>query len=170
MIVVLSDTHSKRPPELATPVRTAIDSADCLIHAGDFTSNAVVDTFAPMTERFVAIAGNRDSSRVTDRLPKTATISYEGVRIAVTHHVAGGDVARSLFGREQEVSVLITGHTHRPSVATARSVRLLNPGSHRRPRGGPPTFLTLDVTANHGQLHTTDGTRLEEFPVRPPDR
>ena len=143
MIVVLADTHSTQPPKLTETLHASIATGDCLIHAGDFTTPAVVDAMEDLTESFVAVAGNADNDAVSRRLPETTQVTHSGVRIAVTHRVEGGTVARRLFGRAHDASVVVTGHTHRPTVAQADGLRLLNPGSHRRPRGGPPTFLTV---------------------------
>lgn len=167
MIVILSDTHRTHPPDLTPALHEALAAADCLLHAGDFTTVAVVDAIATEVDAFVGVTGNADTAAVSDRLQTTAKLTHDGLQIAMTHHVDGGEVGRRLFGQAHDASVVVTGHTHQPTVATANSVRLLNPGSHTQPRGGPPTFMTLEVATNHGRVLTTDGRCLEEFPIQP---
>jgi len=136
MLVVCSDTHGTDDARLTGRTREAVDAADLVIHAGDFTTATVLDAFRERTERLVAVHGNADTAAVRDRLPSATTTTYAGVRIAVTHTERGGATALSLFGRQRGAALVVSGHTHRPTVDTpANGPTLLNPGSHADPRG-----------------------------------
>jgi putative phosphoesterase len=144
MLVVCSDTHGTDDARLTGRTREAVDTADLVIHAGDFTTPAVLDDFRNRTARLVAVHGNADTAAVRERLPSAATTAYGGVRIAVTHTERGGATALSLFGRGRGAALVVSGHTHRPTVdAPQGGPTLLNPGSHADPRGNRPGHAEL---------------------------
>ncbi|MFB6255956.1 MAG: metallophosphoesterase [Haloplanus sp.] len=144
MLVVCSDTHGTDGARLAGHTRKAVDAADLVIHAGDFTTTAVLDAFRDRADRLVAVHGNADGAGVRDRLPAAATTAYAGVRIAITHTERGGATALSLFGRQRGAALVVSGHTHRPTVdVPGTGAVLLNPGSHADPRGYRPAHAEL---------------------------
>ena len=181
MLVVCSDTHGTGDARLTGHTREAVDTADLVVHAGDFTTTAVLDAFRDRAARLVAVHGNADGAGVRDRLPSAATTTYAGVRIAVTHTERGGPTALSLFGRQRGAALVVSGHTHRPSVTTPEGgPTLLNPGSHADPRGNRPGHAELwaatsddapDAVAGAvasglvGVLRTPDGDVIDRIRV-----
>ncbi|GAB3320668.1 metallophosphoesterase [Haloplanus rallus] len=145
MLVVCSDTHGADDPHLTGRTREAVDAADLVIHAGDFTTPAVLDAFRAAADRLVAVHGNADVEAVSARLPAAASTTYAGVPVAVTHTERGGATGLSLFGRERGAALVVSGHTHRPTVVDADDggPTLLNPGSHADPRGNRPGHAEL---------------------------
>jgi len=175
MLTVCADTHGSDSAELTGRTREAVEAADLVLHAGDFTTDAVLDEFRDRAERLVAVHGNTDTAAVQERLPSAATTTYAGVQIAMTHTEPGGTTALSLFGRQRGASLVVSGHTHRPTVDTpANGPTLLNPGSHAEPRGhraahaelwAPghddiPADLRADDAALVGTLRSPEGERL----------
>lgn len=185
MLVVCSDTHGIDDTRLQGRTRAAVTAADLVIHAGDFTTPAVLDAFREAATRLVAVHGNADDSAVRARLPAAATTTYAGTRIAVTHTERGGATALSLFGRERGAALVVSGHTHRPAVVDAEGGPiLLNPGSHADPRGNRPGHAELwaagdeDVppaapqdakTGLVGVIRTPGGDVIERVHVPTPD-
>lgn len=144
MLVVCSDTHGTDDARLTGRTREAVDAADLVIHAGDFTTPAVLDEFRDRAERLVAVHGNADTAAVRERLPPAATTTYADVPVAVTHTERGGATALSLFGRQRGAALVVSGHTHRPTVDTPETgPTLLNPGSYADPRGNRPAHAEL---------------------------
>jgi len=168
-VVVLSDTHRDAGTGLDGRAADAVADADRVLHAGDFTSEAVLDDFRALDARLHAVYGNRDTAAVVDRLPDARTVSLGAVTVAMTHRERGGEAALSLFGRERGADLVVSGHTHRPSVGGAAPV-LLNPGSHDDPRGGPRSHAELSVAdgAVTGTIRTVDGEVLEEVRASAP--
>jgi putative phosphoesterase len=166
VLVVCSDTHGTDDPRLSGRTREAVEAAEVVIHAGDFTTPTVLENFRAATNRLYAVHGNADAPSVGDRLPEARVVEYEGVSFAVTHRRRGGETALSLFGRERGADVVVSGHTHRPSVRPGTPL-LLNPGSHADPRGNRPGHAELVPTAEglDGRIRTPDGTTIEEFSV-----
>ena len=173
-IVVVSDTHRTDRPGLTGALRDAVRTADLVIHAGDFTTESVVDGFQTVSRGFLAVHGNTDTAGVTDRLPEARSLDVAGVRIAVTHTQRGGETGLSYFGAERGADLVISGHTHRSHVRDTGERILLNPGSHADPRGGEATYAVLETVdqadrdepgALTGEIRTVDGSVREVFGV-----
>lgn len=169
MLTICSDTHSHDGHALTGRTLEAVREADRVIHAGDFTSTSALDAFQKEAKRLDAVHGNADSMTVRDRLPTARTVEYEGIRFAVTHRRNGGPTALSLFGRQREADVVVSGHSHQPSVVDADGLTLLNPGSHADPRGNRPGHAELETADGglDGRLCQPDGTVFEEFRIEP---
>jgi putative phosphoesterase len=169
MLVVCSDTHSRDGHALTDAVLDAVREADAVVHAGDFTSPSTLEAFQAEADLLYAVHGNADSAAVRNRLPTARTVEYEGVRFAVTHRQDGGPMALTLFGRQNAADLVVSGHTHAPSVTETEDLTLLNPGSHAQPRGNRPGYAELEAVENglEGRLRTPAGTVFEEFSIRP---
>lgn len=160
MLVVCSDTHCRDDPSLSDQLAADIAAADAVCHAGDFTTEAVLNQFQTAADRLYAVHGNADTAAVRDRLPEARTLTYKGTTIALTHRQAGGATGLALFGRSRDASLVISGHTHAPSVTAADGVTLLNPGSHAEPRGNRAGYavVTPSESGLTVELREPDGT------------
>jgi len=140
---VLSDTHGHLYPEVVQ----ALAQVDHIVHAGDVGSEhvlAVLRKLAPVT----AVRGNCDLGHWAESLPLTAELELGGVRILVGHK------ADRLRGRAETAAldpgtgftVVISGHSHVPSVEREERLLLLNPGSAGPGRfGRPRTVARLSI-------------------------
>jgi putative phosphoesterase len=137
MIVVLSDTHSVDGHALAGRAEAAVADADAVLHAGDLTTASALDAFHDAADRLHAVHGNADRPGVRDRLPTARTVDVAGLTVALTHRRDGGELGLSMFGRERGADLVVSGHTHAPTVTETEDAVLLNPGSHADPRGNP---------------------------------
>lgn len=167
VLVVLSDTHATSDTELTGAAATAVDDADLVLHAGDFMTEAVLDSFRDVADEFRGVHGNNDDPGVTQRLPETTTFEYRGVQIAATHRSRSGTTGLTMLGRQQNVDLVVFGHSHRPTVEETDELTLLNPGSHAQPRGARQSFAVLEPTESglEGRLVTVTGERFAEFGV-----
>lgn len=165
MLTVVSDTHSTGGHALSGRTLDAVREAERVIHAGDFTAVSSLEGFHEEATRLDAVHGNADDARVRDRLPEARTLEWEGLRIALTHRRNGGSTGLAMFGRERGADLVISGHSHRPSVTRTDEVVLLNPGSHAQPRGNRPGHAEFEVVGGdvRGRLRQPDGTVLDEF-------
>ncbi|USZ73398.1 metallophosphoesterase [Natronosalvus halobius] len=173
MLAIFSDTHSTGGHHLEGAALEAAREADAVVHAGDFTTVETLEAFRSLCPVFYPVHGNADNVTVTEQLPPVRIVDCEGIRIAVTHRRDGGDVGLAMFGRSREADVVVSGHTHRPSVVDAEGVLLLNPGSHAQPRGNRPGFATLERGKDgtvRGELREPDGTLLESFALERENR
>ena len=169
MIAIFSDTHSESGHELEGEALTAARDADVVVHAGDFTSPAALDAFREECDRLFAVHGNADSAAVRDRLPTARVVEEAGVRFAVTHRREGGETGLAMFGRSRGADVVVSGHTHRPTVVEAADCLLLNPGSHAQPRGNRPGFAVFEARDDgaglDGAIREPDGTLVESLEI-----
>lgn len=163
MLVAVSDTHAESPPALTPHLREAIETADVVCHAGDFTSLASLETFESLADTFVAVHGNADAVPVQERLPATATVEHLGRRILVVHGHEHDRTNLSFLARQEGADIVVVGHTHRPGIEKRGSRVIVNPGSHADPRGSRPAYVSVgqaDGTV-FGRLQTPDGEPVE---------
>ncbi|MBT2449751.1 YfcE family phosphodiesterase [Streptomyces sp. ISL-43] len=161
-LLLTSDTQvparAKRLPEA---LLAAVDAADAVIHAGDWTDEATLDLLESRSRLLIGVYGNIDGPAMRRRLPEVARAELGGLRFAVVHETgpaAGRE--RRCAARFPDVDVLVFGHSHIPWDSTAPGgLRLLNPGSPTDRRRQPHhTFLTLTLV--DGDLRHTTLRRL----------
>ncbi|WP_370541452.1 metallophosphoesterase [Agreia sp. COWG] len=151
---MIADTHlPKRAKALPPALWSAIDSADVVLHAGDWVDEATLDELQARSRRLIGVWGNNDGAGLRARLPEVAMVELEGVRLAMTHETgpSTGRPARcdALF---PEADVLVFGHSHIPwDTVTPRGLRLLNPGSPTD-RRRQPVCTYLSARVDEGEL------------------
>ena len=162
-LLLIADTHlPKRAKDLPAVVWRAVESADLVVHAGDWVDVAALDALESRAARLVGVAGNNDHGVLRERLPEFAEVLVEGLRFGVVHETGQST------GREARceaaypgLDVLVFGHSHIPwDTTTPRGLRLLNPGSPTDRRRMPScTYMTAVVEA--GELVSVE---LHEVP------
>lgn len=127
-IVVLSDTHSKDlPKQLLDELKTV----DLILHAGDLCSVEDYESLLKIAKT-EAVCGNMDCHELKTRLPKRKIITCEFVNIGLYH---GRGSAVSVFNTVKEefenddVNVVVFGHSHQPFNEEIDNVLYFNPGS-----------------------------------------
>lgn len=167
MIAIFSDTHSTAGHELEGEALAAAREAEVVVHAGDFTSEAALEAFRDVCSRLYAVHGNADSLAVRERLPESRVVEHDGLRIALAHRREGGETGLAMFGRSHDADLVVSGHTHRPTVVETDECVLLNPGSHAQPRGNRPGFATLERTDGGfaGEIREPSGAFVESVAV-----
>ena len=126
LIGVISDTHGLVRPEALR----ALEGADLLIHAGDIGKPEVIQTLRSVAS-VVAIRGNVDQGEWARSFPETEVVEVEQRLIYVLHNVKRMDLDPGKAG----FHVVISGHSHQPSVTNHNGVLFVNPGS-----AGPRRF------------------------------
>ncbi|BBE21669.1 phosphoesterase [Arthrobacter sp. MN05-02] len=148
-LTLLADTHlPRRAKELPAEVWSAVESSDVVVHAGDWTEEALLDELESRAGRLIACYGNNDGDGLRARLPLVARAELDGVRLAVVHETGQkqGREAR-MAALYPDVDVLVFGHSHIPWDTSADSgLRLLNPGSPTDRRRQPfCTYMTVVI-------------------------
>ena len=151
-LVLLADTHlPRRAKDLPAPVWAAVEAADLVVHAGDWTDEAALDALVARSRDLVGVAGNNDGPALHARLPLVARRRVAGVRLAVVHETgAAAGRERRCARAHPDVDVLVFGHSHIPwdSVSDDGSLRMLNPGSPTDRRRQPhKTYMTAVADA-----------------------
>jgi hypothetical protein len=128
---VISDTHNL----LRESAKLFLAGCDHIIHAGDICRADVLtelSSIAPVT----AVRGNNDKGAWASSLATTELIELAGVCFYVIHDIAELDIDPEAAG----VAVVVSGHSHRPTLKRQGGVLYLNPGS-----AGPRRF-TLPIS------------------------
>lgn len=143
MLLALSDTHATESPQLTPHLREQIHDAEQVVHAGDFTTAAVLDGFESAASSFAAVSGNRDTATVRERLPETHTVTWADRRFLLVHGHRHDSTALSLLARQENADVAIIGHSHRPVIESIDGLTVVNPGSHADPRRFDAAYATF---------------------------
>ena len=139
---VISDTHGLIRPEALAALRTS----ELILHAGDIGMPEVLDALQDIAP-VIAIRGNNDTGRWARKIPATKTLTLEALAIHLVHSVKDLE----LDPAEANIRVVVSGHSHKPSVERRDGVLYLNPGS-----AGPRRFkLPISVA-----MLTINGTRV----------
>lgn len=131
---LISDTHGLLRAEALALLR----GCDHIVHGGDVGGAAILDALrdiAPVT----AVRGNNDKGAWAETLAETQQIELGGVRLYVIHDLATLDVDPRAAG----IDVVVSGHSHKPSVERRDGVLYVNPGSAGRRRFRLPIALAL---------------------------
>jgi len=147
-IGVISDTHGLVRPEAIN----ALAGAETIIHAGDIGKPAVLEALQSIAP-VVAVRGNNDTDEWARALPDTEVVEVGEVALYILHDVHALDLDPGAAG----FRVVISGHSHRPSIATRHGVLYLNPGS-----AGPRRFkLPISLAWLHIQGHSVEAQLIE---------
>lgn len=164
-LLLIADTHlPKRAKALPDEVWHAAQSADVVVHAGDWVDIELLDQLQAHSTRLIGVYGNNDGSPLRERLPEIARVEFDGLRLAVVHETGATKGRENRCDRRfPDTDVLVFGHSHIPwDTTTPAGLRLLNPGSPTDRRRQPHcTYMTADIT--HGHL---DNVALHRLPPR----
>ncbi|HJV76016.1 MAG TPA: metallophosphoesterase family protein [Noviherbaspirillum sp.] len=145
-IGLISDTHGLLRPE----ARVALTGVDRIIHAGDICDAELLEQLSRIAP-LIAVRGNNDRGAWANALREKETLEIDNVRILVLHDLHDLGIDPKAAG----IDVVITGHSHRPSIRREGGVLHVNPGS-----AGPRRFrLPISV----GFLHIADGVAQAEL-------
>ena len=126
VIGIISDTHGILRPEAVEALR----GVELILHGGDVGSPEVLDALkciAPV----VAVRGNNDKGAWAEELPAWEVAEVGVVFIYMIHDVKEIDLSPAAAGFQ----VVVSGHSHKPSVEERKGVLYVNPGS-----AGPRRF------------------------------
>ncbi|ARI75527.1 metallophosphoesterase family protein [Halobacillus mangrovi] len=149
-VLVISDTHiSKKEVELPKRLIIELSSADLIIHAGDWSIPEVYDElsiFAPV----YGVYGNVDGDDIKDILPHKQVIEVENHKIGIVHGHGEKKTtekrAIEVF-KEDDVDIILFGHSHIPLLRYFKNQLLFNPGSATAKRKLPyHSFGMLEFT------------------------
>ena len=144
MIVgVISDTHGLLRPEVLPHLE------DCrhIIHAGDVGDPAILEKLGAIGQVH-AVRGNIDKGEWTSALPEMQWVTLAEKNICVIHDLNKLDIDP----KAASLSVVISGHTHKPHKEIRDEILFLNPGSI-----GPRRF---SLPISMAKLHLNE-TKIE---------
>jgi uncharacterized protein len=128
---VISDTHGLLRPEALRFLK----GSDSIIHCGDICEQRVIDELSRIAP-VAAVRGNNDKGDWARVLPQSELLRIGEIIIYVIHDLSLIDIDP----RGADVSVVLSGHSHKPQIDRRDGVTYLNPGS-----AGPRRF-TLPIS------------------------
>jgi putative phosphoesterase len=147
LIAVISDTHlprgARRLPDACVE---RIAAADLVLHAGDFSTLAVLRELEAIGPPVAAVHGNVDSAELRRLLPEERVVEAAGARIAMVHDAGprGGRLERMRRRFGDRAEVVVFGHSHMPLHEQAPDgFQILNPGSPTERRRAPSNTMAL---------------------------
>ena len=138
LIGVIADTHGLVRPEAIT----ALQGVELIIHGGDIGKPEVLDELSSVAPVH-AIRGNNDTGSWAKKLPDILKLRINETKFYVIHNYNDLAIDPCAAG----MNAVISGHSHKPSIAKKNGVMLLNPGS-----AGPRRFK-LPTTVARVSIH-----------------
>ena len=123
---LISDTHGLIRAEALAALR----NSELIIHAGDIGSPEVLSALEQIAP-VLAIKGNNDRAAWARNLLDILSVQVNAMGIHVIHNVNELKIKPA----NTDFRVVISGHSHKPLVATKDGILFINPGS-----AGPRRF------------------------------
>ena len=146
---VISDTHGLLRPQALAFLR----GCDHIVHGGDVGHSAILDQLSALA-RLTAVRGNNDKGGWADALGDTALLEIEDVRLYAIHDIALLDIDPESLG----VQIVVSGHSHKPTIEQRGKVLYVNPGS-----AGPRRFRLPVAVAEINIAGATVSARIVEL-------
>jgi putative phosphoesterase len=140
-IGVVSDTHGLLRPE----VIPALAGVEQILHLGDVGDPSILKALRKIAPVH-AVRGNVDRVGPCSRLPETDVLLFEGHYLYLLHDIG----TLHLDPVAAKFSVVLYGHSHRPTMDRKKDVLYFNPGSC-----GPRRF---ELPIAIGMLQLKQGT------------
>jgi putative phosphoesterase len=140
-IGLISDTHGLVRAEALK----ALAGVELIVHAGDIGKPEVLNRLQAIAP-VAAIKGNNDTAPWARHIPEILDLHVKDRTLRVIHNVR--DSESNLH--EAGIDVVISGHSHKPSLESRDNVLFVNPGS-----AGPRRFK-LPVTVGLLLLQNAD--------------
>lgn len=131
---IISDTHGYLDPR----VHDVFSGVGAIVHAGDIGSPGILmelETIAPV----YAVLGNCDYFEYGAQVVTRATPRLGGRRFLIVH------MQREIGSIDDDVRVVVTGHTHRSDIRHENGRLFVNPGSASEPRDGTPSVAIVNL-------------------------
>ncbi len=117
---LLSDTHGLLRPE----ARAFLIGCDYILHGGDIGGQEILDELALLAP-VIAVRGNNDTQPWAKRLAETELIRIGNIFVYIIHKRAELDLDPHAAGAR----VIVSGHSHKPSIDERGGILYVNPGS-----------------------------------------
>jgi len=144
---LISDTHNLLRPEAIE----ALQGVDTILHLGDICKQEILDQLA-LIAPVTAIRGNNDQGDWAVILPEQLQLELSGYRLFLIHDLKQLD----LNPHQSAIDVVLSGHSHRPSVHQDQGILYVNPGSAGPRRFKLPIsvgYLFLDAEGIRAEIH-----------------
>jgi hypothetical protein len=152
-VAIVADTHLSGGRALPARCAEIASGCDAVIHAGDFSDGAALESVRGLGPPLHAVHGNVDSAEVRAALPERAEVTIAGVRFAIVHDAGAAQGRLERMRREfPKADVVVFGHSHMPlheqASAAGGPFQIFNPGSPTQRRRAPGHTIGIAVIEN----------------------
>jgi putative phosphoesterase len=133
-LAILGDTHLTYFKNLPNQMLFEIKDADWVIHVGDYININVLKGLIDLKgENFKGVYGNADPSYIREKIRAKEIFNVLDKKIGIIHPAQGGSsvhtekIVLNEF-RDDDVDIIIFGHTHEPKMEYKDNLLLVNPG------------------------------------------
>jgi putative phosphoesterase len=148
---LISDTHGLLRPEAIA----ALCGSDRIIHGGDIGTAEILSQLAAIAP-VSGVRGNNDKGAWAQKLPEFERLDFEGCHLYIVHDLREMDINPVAAG----VDVVVSGHSHKPSIEVRDGVLFVNPGS-----AGPRRFKLPVTVAEIRMTGRKPSARIVELKV-----
>jgi len=155
---VMADSHDNVPMvKKAVEVFNA-EGCDLVVHAGDYCSPFALTPLDRLKCKWLGVYGNNDGDKKALSIKANGLIvdhpyryDLSNVTMIITHELE--DVS-GLMGMiaNQEVHLLIYGHTHKPEIKKVETALLVNPGETGGWTTGKSTVAIVDINTMEARI------------------
>jgi putative phosphoesterase len=117
---LISDTHGVLRPQ----ARAFLIGCDYILHGGDIGGREILEELA-LIAPVIAVRGNNDTQPWAKRLAETELIRIGNTFVYIIHNRAELDLEAHAAGAR----VIVSGHSHKPSIEERGGILYVNPGS-----------------------------------------
>lgn len=155
-IGIISDTHiTKNVLNFMDLLNTHLNEVDIIIHAGDYINLKVIEELKKY-KNLVGVWGNVDDAEVKNLINEKEVFIAEGYKIGIFHgHGTNKTTVNRAYEKfkEDDVDIIIFGHSHQPLVKTKDGILMINPGSLTNKRQEKWfSYAILDLNQEHIDL------------------
>lgn len=146
-ILVVSDTHGAIPEHVVETMKME-GKIDAIIHCGDKYDDVLKLARMMDVSMYYRVAGNCDYDKKS--APTIINVELEGKSILITHghldHVKDGLTRLKEKAKENDVDIVLFGHTHIAYEAVEDNILYFNPGSPVISKDGRDGFGIIDIS------------------------
>ncbi|MFH1761987.1 MAG: YfcE family phosphodiesterase [bacterium] len=154
---IISDSHNSIPDK----VFTCFENTDHILHAGDICTRGILTdlrALAPVT----AALGNCDEYPLLSELRKIVITEFCGIKILLLHIFHPRHSVKNMMGtiRDNNINIVIFGHSHIPFNKRIEGILYFNPGSCSKPQGKCRTIGIIDIAGSDG-IYSASGRIID---------
>ncbi|WP_291999925.1 metallophosphoesterase family protein [Caldivirga sp.] len=142
-LIVIGDTHvvNGSLPENCLVRLIKSERFDFIIHVGDLSNEQVLSDLKKLGN-LIAVAGETD----TVLLPDKELLDLEGLRVLIIHgHQKEARMHLRRIAHYFNARLVLTGHTHKPSIQDLGESIVVNPGSLMGSNGEDGTMAIINL-------------------------
>ena len=173
IIGVVSDSHEELSPIIESIVEISTHRAEYYIHLGDFYKDCEMVNF-PDALKIVRVPGIYSDIYQDPGVPNRRVEIFDGMRFLLMHAPEStekdlpGDKSPAEIIENENIDIVLYGHTHIPSIEDRNGVIWFNPGHliYYDKRGYPPSYGIINTVKQKYAIYgLRDSSIIKKWPM-----